>query len=153
MRSKENKSKAHFKRKPVLGASIPSKSSEPHYQLITESITPEPATKVCKVIFPILPPLASTTTVVPAYYHQAKVPSSSSSSSSPVSSVASSLISNRPVLSVHPEPAELVQFHEIDLDLEYSAKQLDAPIYKPTCTSKEHIRSKAYTWFRNSKFT
>ena len=39
---------------------------------------------------------------------------------------------------MHPEPAELFQFQEIDSKEEYTVKELDAPIYHPT--SKEHIR-------------
>ena len=41
-------------------------------------------------------------------------------------------------MSVHPEPAELFQFQEIDSEEEYAVKELDAPVYHPT--SKEHIR-------------
>ncbi|XP_022310266.2 uncharacterized protein LOC111115722 [Crassostrea virginica] len=137
-RTKENKSKSHLKRKPV--PSIPSKFSAPStYQPITEPVTPEPASKVCKVISPVLPPPTSITTAVPASHHRASVParalSSSSSSLSSSSSVASSL---SPAMSVHPEPAELFQFQEIDSEEEYAVKELDAPVYHPT--SKEHIR-------------
>ena len=39
---------------------------------------------------------------------------------------------------MHPEPAELFQFQEIDSEEEYAVKELDAPVYHPT--SKEHNR-------------
>ena len=39
---------------------------------------------------------------------------------------------------MHPEPAELFQFQEIESEEEYAVKELDAPVYHPT--SKEHIR-------------
>ena len=53
----------------------------PSYQPITEPISPEPATKVCKVISPVLPPPTFTTTVVPKSHHRTSVPASFLSSS------------------------------------------------------------------------